>query len=61
MLKPQGFDHHQGIRQAARPVAKVAMAAAERSKTFQELRLVVMSPGWIDKPWLGQGLGLMSR
>lgn len=25
-----------GIRQAARPVAKVAMAAAERSKTFQE-------------------------
>ncbi|CAL1135451.1 unnamed protein product [Cladocopium goreaui] len=25
-----------GIRQAARPVAKVTMAAAERSKTFQE-------------------------
>ena len=25
-----------GVRQAARPVAKLAMAAAERSKTFQE-------------------------
>ena len=37
------FNHqnHQGIRQAARPVAKVAMAAAERSKTFQDLRFFV--------------------
>ena len=27
----------RGVRQAARPVAKLAMAAAERSKTFQDL------------------------
>lgn len=35
-----------GVRQAARPVSKVAMAAAERSRTFQDC--CAWAAGWIQ-------------